>query len=176
MGQMEILRKLFDDKILVVIGAFLDNPDRKFSLTQIASMSGVNISTTFRIIEKIVDKGIVEVVQVGKSKFYRLKHSKETLELNKMLRKDERIQEFVEKLKRDFRVKKVILEAKTSHGAKILIVGDFLKKEKIISLSEGIRKKYNYRIQFVEISEKQFTDMEEMGLYSINKKIIWERD
>jgi len=81
----------------------------------------------------------------------------------------------IEKVKQHPRVKKLILESKTNNSAKIIIVGNFLSTEKINLFVEEIRKKYHFRIQFVEITEKQFQDMERIGIYDMNKKIIWRR-
>jgi len=175
MEQMEMLRKLFDEKIITILNQFLDNPDRKFSLTQVASISRINISTTLRILDKLVKQEIVELVRIGKSKFYKMKRSERTMALNRLLRREDHIHEFIEKLKRDFRVKKVILEIKSENGAKLVIVGNFLSKDKIDVLVEEIKDKYNFRIQFVEISEKQFSEMEGIGLYGLGEKVIWER-
>ena len=170
-----MLRKLFDEKIITIINSFLDNPQKKFSLTEISSSSKINISTTLRIINKLVRQGIIDVELTGKSKFYKLKPSEKTHTLNKILKKEDHIQEFIDRIKRDSRVKKIILEMKNERGAKLLIVGNFLSGEKIRSLAEEIRSKYSFRIQFVEISEKQFSEMQDIGLYNLDRKIIWER-
>lgn len=168
-----MLRKLFDEKIIIIIDNFLNNPEEEFSLTQVASRSKISISTTLRVLDKLIKQEIIEFIIVGKSKLYKLKKSEKTLALNRLLKKEEHIQEFIERLKKDPRIKKIILETKNEKGAKFLIVGDFLQREKIASLAEEIRNKYQFRIQFVEISEKQFEDMSE--LYNLHKKIVWEK-
>ncbi len=176
MEQIEILRKLFDEKIIIIINNFLDNPEKKFSLTQISSLSKINVSTTLRILDKLVKQEVIELILMGKSKSYKLKQSEKTLTLNKILRKEDHLQEFVERLKKDSKIKKIILEVKNEKGAKLLIVGNLLAKEKINALAKDIENKYNFKIQFVEISEKQFSEMIKIGLYNLNKKVIWERN
>ena len=176
MEQIEMLRKLFDEKIIIIINNFLDNPGKRFSLTQISSLSKINVSTTLRILDKLVKQEVIELILMGKSKSYILKQSEKTLTLNKILRKDDHLQEFIERLKKDFKVKKIILEMKNKNSAKLLIVGNLLSKEKIKILAEDINNKHNFKIQFVEISEKQFLEMEEIGLYNLDKKKIWERN
>ena len=112
---------------------------------------------------------------MGKSKFYTLKQSEKTLTLQKMLKKDDHISEFIDKIKLDLRIKKIILETRNSNGAKLLLIGNSIPKEKINLIVEEIKTKYNFRIQFVELAEKQFNEMEELGLYNLDKKVIWER-
>ncbi len=177
MSKIDILKSLFDEKIIAVINVFLENPHKQFSLTQVSALSRINIATTLRIVDKLIKQDIVEIVTIGKSKFYRLKRNEKTMALNKFLKsEDEPLLEFIEKVKSHPRIKKIILESKTAHGAKILLVGNFLPIEKINSFIEEIKNRYNFTIQFVELTEKQFNDMERLRLYDLNKKVIWKRE
>lgn len=171
-----MLRKLFDEKIIILLNNFLDNPDKKFSLTQISSASNINVSTTLRILDKLVKQDLVEIIKVEKSKFYKLKKSEKTTALSKILRKDDHINEFVERLKKDFSIKKIILDSRTQSGAKFIIVDTSPSKKRINVLAEEIEEKYKFKIQFVEISEEQFFDMKKIELYNLDDKIIWERN
>ncbi len=175
MKEIDVLREIFDKKIISIINLLLDNSTRNFSLSEISSESDVNIATSLRILDKLVRNDIVELSYMSKSKFYSLKQSEKTLTLQKMLKKDDHISEFVDKIKLDLRIKKIILETKNSNGAKLLIVGNSISKEKINSIAEEIKTKYNFRIQFVELAEKQFSEMEKLGLYNLDKKVIWAR-
>jgi len=177
MERMNIFRELFDDKIIKVLNAFLENPRKQFSLTEVSSSSKVHIATAMRILEKLSRQNVVEIILIGRSKFYRLKQSEKTLLLNKLLKnQEEHILKFTEKIKQHPRVKKIILESKTKDSAKILLVGSFLPTEKIQAIVEEMRREDHFRIQFVELSEKQFEDMKKIGLYDLDKKIIWERE
>jgi hypothetical protein len=176
MKQIDILREIFDEKIVSVISIFLENPDTQFSLTQISSMSKVNIATTLRIIDKLLSKDMLELVVVGKSKFYKLKKNEKALTLNKFLRSEEEpILEFAEILKTQTRVEKIVLESKSKSAAKLLVVGNYLQTERINEAAEQIKKRFHYHINFLEISTKQFKDMQRMGFYDIEKKILWQR-
>lgn len=172
---MDVLREIFDKKITSILGIFLDSPVRNFSLSEISLDAKVNIATTLRIVDKLVRNDVVDLSYVGKSKIYRLKQSEKTLALTKMLKGEDHLSDFIEKIKLNRKIKKIILESKTSNGAKVLIVGDSLPLDRINSIIEEIKAKYNFRIQFVELAEKQFYEMEKLGLYELSKKIIWER-
>ena len=73
------------------------------------------------------------------------------------------------------KIKKIILESKTDDGAKIIIVGNPVPSDKVTAIIKEIDGKYNFKIQYVEFSDEQFEGMEKMGLYNLNKKIIWDR-
>lgn len=175
MADTDVLRGLFDQKIISVLNVFLDNPTEKLSLSQVSSLSKVNITTTLRILDKLINQEFVELNLIGKSKFYTLKQSERTVALTRLLKKEGQISEFIDMIKEISRVRKVVLESRSANAAKVLLVGSFLPLDKINSIVEEIRRKHNFRIQFIEITEKQFEDMDKIGLYNLNNKIIWER-
>ncbi|GBE20014.1 MAG TPA: hypothetical protein ENG87_02075 [Candidatus Pacearchaeota archaeon] len=176
MAQIDILKGLFDEKIIQIIDIFLDNPNRQFSLTQVSSVSNINIATTMRMLEKLVKQNIVELILIEKTKLYRLKKNEKTMALNKLLKSEEEpLLEFIDYIKKFPRVKKIILESKTDKEVKLLIVGNFLPIGKIKSIIREIREKHHFRINFVDLNENQFNDMERLGFYEVNRKIIWKR-
>jgi hypothetical protein len=175
MGEADVLRGLFDEKIISVLNVFLDNQNERFSLSQISSLAKVNITTTLRIIDRLIRQELIELTVIGKSKVYRFKRNEKTLALNNILKKEGELSEFIEGIKQLPKVKKVVLESKTVHSAKVLIVGNFLPLDRIESLVNNIKTKSGFKIHFVEISEKQYEDMEKMDLYELGKKIVWER-
>ena len=59
---MEILKDLFDEKILEIINLFLDNPEKRFSLTDVSGLAKVNIATTFRILNKLTGKKFIKTI------------------------------------------------------------------------------------------------------------------
>ena len=174
---MEILKDLFDEKIIEIISLFMENPEKQYSLTQVSNSTKVNVATTFRILNKLVAKEFLKTTVIGKIKVYQLEKSKKTLELIQILKggKEEPLQEFIKQISPHPRIKKIILESRESNNAKILIIGDFLPTEKINRLCEEIKNKYNFRISFVEISENQYIKLREFKNYELDKKIIWEK-
>jgi hypothetical protein len=176
MKKSDVLRELFDEKIIKIINIFLEEPEKHFSLTQTSSISKVNVATTLRILERLVKKEIVEITFMGKSKFYRLKPGEKTIALNRLLKKEEHITDFIEKIKEVTKIKRIILESKTDDGAKIVIIGNSIPSDKIATIIKEIEEKYHFKIQYVEFSEEQFEGMEKMGLYNLSKKVIWDRN
>ncbi len=176
MKKSDVLRELFDEKIIKIINIFLEEPEKHFSLTQTSSMTKVNVATTLRILERLVKKEIIEITYMGKSKFYKLKQGEKTIALNRLLKKEEHITDFIDKIRTIPKIKRIILESKTDEGAKVIIVGSPAPSDKIAAIIKDIEEKYKFKIQYVTLSEEQFEGMEKMGLYNFNKKIIWDRD
>jgi len=174
---MDILKDLFDEKVIEIINLFLDNPEKRFCLTDISSFTKVNIATTFRILNKLISKSFIRTIIIGKVRIYQLEKNEKTMALNKLLRKDSNpLQRFVDEVSQHPRVRKVILESKENKAAKVLIVGEFLPTDKINKICDKIKNDDNYNISFVEISENQFKGLRNFGSYNLEKKVIWKRD
>lgn len=171
---MEILKDLFDERIIEIIKIFINNPEKKFSLTDISNITRINITTTFRILNKLVSKGFLKTSYFGKAKVYQLEKNEKTLALIKLLKKETPLQEFVNKVSEHPRVKKIILEEQTNKNAKIIIVGDYLPTEKIEKICKEIKEKKNFKIEFIEMTEKQYDKLNNFG-YNLERKIIWKK-
>ncbi len=174
---MEVLKDLFDEKILKIINLFIENPDKKYFLTDVSKVTHVNITTTFRILNKLAEKGFLKTKVMGKIRFYQLDHNEKTQQLAKVLTKseDNPIQIFVSSISSHPRTRKIILESKEGNSAKIILVGDFLPQEKINKTINEIKNKYNFKISYVEISENQYLKLKEFKNYNLEKKIVWEK-
>jgi len=173
---MDTLKDLFDQKILNIINVFLDAPEIHHNLTGISTLSDVNIATTSRILNKLIEKEFVKVTKIGKIRAFKLERNKKTLALMKLLKKDNPpIEKFIQNLSQHPRIKKIILESKQPKEAKIIIVGNFLPKEKIKQLCLKIKKEENFKIHFVEISESQYENLKNFRSYGLEGKIIWSK-
>lgn len=173
---MDILRDLFDEKIIAVINLFMDNPEKRYCLTDVSNMTKVNIATTFRILNKLIVKGFIKTIIIGKIRIYQLEKNEKTRTLSKFLKHDDDyLQEFIDMISMHPRIKKVLLEYKDKTSAKVIIVGEFLPTDKINKAIEEIRIKRNYKINVVELTDIQFKGLREFKNYNLDKKIIWEQ-
>lgn len=66
------IEKLVEPKLLKILRLFIGS-DELFHLNKIADRSKVPIGTAFRIMKKLREAGVVEVIVVGKIKLYRAK-------------------------------------------------------------------------------------------------------
>lgn len=174
MDKTAILREIFDQRILAIVNILIEEPQKYFSLTEIANSININVATTLRILKKLVDKEVVEKNTMGKSSFYRLKESEKTITLRRMLQKEEHLHVFLDRIKNIAQVKKVLLENRTENEAKLIIIGD-VQEEKINSIVEEIKKRNNFSVKFVILSEKQFEKISSMEIFNLDKKILWQR-
>ena len=177
MENLNILKDLFDEKVIGIMNIFINNPEKQFYLSELSKLSRINISTTFRILNKLSEQGFLKMVVIGKVKMYQMDGNEKTRALVNFLKKgkEDPLDIFIEKIKTNPRVKIIIQESKTPNEAKILIVGDYLSKEKLQKTAEEIKEKYNFRISFAEIFESQFNDLKNFHNYGFEKKIIWKR-
>ena len=174
---MEILKDLFDEKIIEIINLFIENPEKKYFLSDVANKTKVNITTTLRILQRLSEKGYLKMTVIGKARFYQLEKNEKTMALLKFLEKESApFQYFITELTKNPRLKKVILESKENNSAKILLIGDFLPTEKINKLIEEIRNRDSFKISFVEITENQYEKLKNFQNYNLEKKIIWKKN
>jgi len=175
---MEALKELFDKKILGIMSIFLENPGKKYFLSEISRKSKINVTTTFRVLNTLVEKKFVRNTLIGKTRSYELEINKKTYDLQKMMRRDnDPVQEFIDTVSKFPRVKKVILESRENNGAHLAIVGDFLThNEKIKNKVEEIKIRYNFNIEVVEFSEEQFEKLKKFKTLGFENKSIWRHD
>jgi hypothetical protein len=62
---------LIDPKLLRIARLFLNKPEELFHLQKISSEAKVPLGSTFRLIKKVQQTGLVEVITVGKTKLYK---------------------------------------------------------------------------------------------------------
>jgi DNA-binding IclR family transcriptional regulator len=84
---MSVLYTLVDPKILRILDLFLKNKGKFFHLNKIAREAKVPLSTTFRIVNRLVTLDIVEQTTIDKFKIYRLSENQKTSDLEHEVRK-----------------------------------------------------------------------------------------
>lgn len=82
---MSAIVELIDPKIISIIHLLLKDKAELFHLQKISHKTGIPISTTFRIINKLVDLGFIDRLKVGNFKIYRIASNPKTAELSRML-------------------------------------------------------------------------------------------
>ena len=84
---MGIFEELIDQKIIRIFQVLSANKGKYFHLQKISRTSNVPMSTTFRIVKKLVKIGLVEQMNVDKTKLYKIADKKKVSELKGVLRK-----------------------------------------------------------------------------------------
>ncbi len=162
MQEKDLLKHLIDEKIINILKVFTKNPEKKFYLTELAKESGVNISSNFRILKKLLKTGIISQKIIGRTKYYQLTDKPEIQKILKSLgfnissTIEEPLKKFIEVIKAMGRVEQIILNSKSKDGVKLILIGDFIPSERIEKITEEIKKKYKFKISFAELKTLQF--------------------
>jgi len=82
---MNPVGELIDPKIARIIALLIKNRKDYFHLQKISQEAGVPISTTFRIINKLVNLGFIEKTNVGNFKIYKIAGNRKTAQLCRVL-------------------------------------------------------------------------------------------
>ena len=177
MPDIDILKQLFDKKIIRIIDVFLQNKNKQFYLRELGRAADVSPATTYRIVGKLVKSGIVEEIKISKFKVYKIIINEKTKGLTKLLKEEvNSLEIFVEKAKELEGIDSIILHGKkTSKSANILIIGNDNVSKKAEAIVKEIKQKHDFNIDFLILSEQQFRQMTKLGVYSGDKKTLWKR-
>ncbi|MFA5856929.1 MAG: PAS domain-containing protein [Candidatus Pacearchaeota archaeon] len=174
---MEILKEIFDKKIVSILEVFVNEPNRTFTISEISKLAEVNITATFRIIRKLVTKRFIKIKFIGKMKFYQLEKNDNISQLLNFLDKNSKpLESFVEESSKIENVEIIILDNKTKESAKFFFIGEEINNEKIKKISDKIKDKFDINIDFVILNKVQYESLKNFGNYSLEKNIIWEKD
>ena len=177
MPDIDVLKQLFDKKILRIIHVFLQNKNKQFYLRELSRAANVSPATTYRIIGKLVKAGIIEEIKISKFKVYKIIINEKTKGLSKLLKEEVNpLEIFVDKAKEIKGIDSIILHGKkTNKSSNILIIGKDDVSKKVDGVVMDIKQKHNFKIDFLILSKQQFKQMTKLGVYSGEKKILWER-
>ncbi len=177
MENAQLLQELFDSKILAILKLFFKHADRQFYLLEISKESGVSSATTFRIVNKLAQFGVVDQIKVAKFKLYKLSQNDNVEFLQNFIREDIQVMKmFINNIKSIENIEAVILHGKeTPNRANVLIIGNNIDSGKIKSLCLFTREKYDFTISSLTLTREQYEQMSQMGLYSGQKKILLKK-
>lgn len=177
MQDIETLGALFDNKILAVLAVLINDSSGGLYLREISKYSKVSDASTYRIIKKLIDLGLVEQLRIKKLKLYRFKHTDKTEFLYKMLKKDIQVMQiFVDEIKAMRGIQAILQHGKESNQrANVLIIGSNVDSGKVKELCGGIKEKYNFVISPLILAAEQFEQMSRMGLYSGKEKVLFRK-
>ncbi|MFC1696761.1 helix-turn-helix domain-containing protein [Nanoarchaeota archaeon] len=178
MDKNKLLSGLFDRKIIQIINVFLQEPSKQFYLKEISDNSGVPIATTHRVLQKLKKLDLIKELKIAKFKVYQLKQTEKTMFLGGILKQSVKVLEyFVEKVQTLPNVVAIILQGQEEKDrANLIVIGDRIDSTLIKEVSQEIKDKHNYLINYMVLTSEQYEQMTQMGLYSGNKRILFERE
>ncbi|HHE36515.1 MAG TPA: hypothetical protein ENL16_01725 [Candidatus Woesearchaeota archaeon] len=178
MSPKNIVEEFFDRKVLAVLKLFLSSEGKEqFYLREISRRARVPVATTFRILQKLKELGVIEETIIKKTKLYSLSNNRNTRLLAELLEEKKTvIQEFVEAVSRLPGVEMLIRHGTESKDkTNILVIGTNVDEKAVKSKVGEIKDKYNFNIIELILEPPQFSQMSSMGLFPGKKVILWER-
>ena len=79
------VRELIDPKTVRILSLLFMNEKKFFHLQMISKSAKVPLSTTFRIVNKLVKLNFIERTTVGKIKIYRIAKNRETEKIRRLI-------------------------------------------------------------------------------------------
>jgi len=178
MEELKVLEELFDNKIISVLKVFYRETGKDYYLQEISTISEVSIATCSRILARLVKLEIVELKKISRFKLYRLSESKKAKFLSKLFKEDHQIMKiFVESAKNIPGIVSIILHGKEAvDRANVLLIGESINAGSVKAVCAQIKEKYNFIVSPLSLTPEQYSQMSQMGLYSGQKKILYEAE
>ncbi|MBW2990414.1 winged helix-turn-helix domain-containing protein [Candidatus Woesearchaeota archaeon] len=177
MPAKNIVEEFFDKKVLSILKLFLFDETSQFYLRELSKKARVPVATTFRIIKKLKDMGIIEETVIKKTKLYSLSHNKNTKMLGELLEEKKTvIGEFVEYVSKLPNVHMIVKHGEDSKDkANIIVIGPGVDSKAVKEKVGDIKDKYNFTIIEYVLDPGVFNQMSQGGLITGKKVILWEK-
>ncbi|RLE37969.1 hypothetical protein DRJ17_05290 [Candidatus Woesearchaeota archaeon] len=178
MEKVKLLEQLFDEKLIAIINVFLQAPEREFYLKEISQAAKVPMATTHRILQKLKKASVIKERSISKFKVYTLMKNENADFLSTIMKhKPKAVETFIhEVIKVEDAIDRIILHGEErADRANLLLIGEDIDGGVVKSVAADIESQFNYRITFMILTQEQYAQMIDMGLYSGKKKIIWEK-
>lgn len=177
MGAKDILEQLIDPKTLKIIRVFFENDKKQFYLREISKLTEVSPASSFRILNKLVDLKIIDLIKSAKFKTYRLSDNETTRFLGQLIKKQKQVlQILVTRIKDIKELEEVILYGKEEKDkANILLIGANIPVDAAKDVCSSIKEEFNYTITPLILTREQFEQMDRMGLYPEKKRVLFRK-
>jgi predicted transcriptional regulator len=177
MDNIEVLKELFDPKKIDVLKVFFANQEKQFYLKEISDSVKVPMASTHRILKRLVKAEIITETSISKFKVYQIAKNEKTQFLSTFIKISFKgVDEFVKRAKGIKGLRRIILHGKESDSrASILLIGDGIDDSVVKRIASEIKENHNYTITHMTLTEEQYDQMSNMGLYSGTKKLLLEQ-
>lgn len=177
-SKQQLVRSLFDNKMLNVLDVFLQNAESQFFLKEISQQSRVPLTSCYRIVRRLLKVGVVHEVKVNRFSVYQLNPSELTAFLEEIVIEEKHcVEDFVEAVRDLPGVQQVILHgAETKDKANVLVIGEDVDTSRFRPLIADMRLNKKFTISALTLNPDQYKQMSDMGLYSGKKKILFDKE
>ncbi|NOZ80959.1 MAG: helix-turn-helix domain-containing protein [DPANN group archaeon] len=177
MEPTEVIEQLIDSKLLRILRLFIQEKDTDFYLKEISDRTKVPVASVFRIVNRLVLLGLVTRKKIRRFKLYTCSEDKSVRFLESFLMESRHIlREFLVEAKEIPGVNMIILHGKEEKDrANILLIGEHIDSAKVKELVAQTHEKHHYTLSVLELTEQQFGQMAQMGLYAGEKRVMWRK-
>ncbi len=178
MQNLELLEELFDKNIIRMLQLFLSFKEKKFYMREISKETKIPIASTSRILTKLVKLELIELIKINRFKLYQLNDNDDIRFLKRFLKKEIQIlDKFVDSIKNFPGIERVILHGEQKqHRADVLLIGEDIDSDKIKETVGALRDTSKFTVSALILTNEQYDQMSEMGMYTGKKRILFERD
>ncbi|MCF7862260.1 hypothetical protein K9M79_08550 [Candidatus Woesearchaeota archaeon] len=176
MDQSKFFEALFDTKILKVLRLFYNNKEKRFYLREISKLAEVSLTSTFRIINRLTELQIIRQLNISRFKLYKLDSNEMVDMLEPIIKEEQSVTvKFIELVKDTPGIHRIIQHGKESDSkSNVLVIGEGIPADEIKKMAAVIKDNYNFNITYLTLTEEQYNQMVAMGLYSGEKKILYQ--
>jgi len=177
MENKDILEQLIDQKTIKILRIFFENDKKQFYLREISKITGVSGASTFRLLNKLVNIKVINLISAAKFKIYTLADNETTRFLGQLIKKEKQIlQILITRVKSIEGLEEVILYGKEEKDkANILLIGNDIPADVIKSVCSGMKEEFNYTITPLILNREQYDQMNAMGLYPEKKTYLYRK-
>ena len=177
MESEKLLEQLFDKKILVIIRYFIKNPNQNFYLREISKATRIPVSSTFRIINRLVEIKLLQIHKFKAFKLYSWNDNEQAKYIQYILEQKKTVLDsFVERASQIEGIQLIILHGEaTKSQASLLIIGKNIDDSMLKELVGKAKEENDFTINYLNLQPEQFNQMAAMGLYPKKKTILFEK-
>jgi Fe2+ or Zn2+ uptake regulation protein len=177
MSKQQLMRQLFDEKILNVLDVFLKNKESQLFLREISQQSKVSLTSCYRIVRKLVKLKIVKELKVSRFEVYQYYDSEDNKFLEALIIEEQNyVDEFVRKIKDIPGILQIILHGiETKDRANILVIGNGVDADLFKPIVSDFKTNKKFTVSLLSLGPDQYAQMTDMGLYSGKKKVLYEK-
>jgi DNA-binding transcriptional ArsR family regulator len=177
MEELQLLEGLFDRKMISVLRLLFRDRNKQLFLQEISEQSKVPMATSSRILARLSRLDIIEVNKVSRTKLYRLKGNRKVDFLSEIFKEDLHIMKyFVSHASGITGINRIVLHGTEQQDrANVLLIGQGIDHGEVKRLCSEIRERYRFAISDLSLTEEQYYQMTAMGLYSGDKKMLFDR-
>jgi hypothetical protein len=172
----KLLEQLFDKKVLQIIRHFLKQPNQQFYLQEITKSTRVPLSSTHRILKKLLALELIKLHKMKAFKLYSWNDTDQAKYLQYILEQKKTVLDrFVEKASLLEGIQMLILHGEaTNEQASILTVGTNIDDNALRSLVVKAKEENAFSITSLTLTPEQYNQMAAMGLFPKKKTILFE--